>query len=809
LAVHTGVNNEANKIVRTQANGYVDFGWINTISGDNGTTAINRIYASQDAYIRYYTPDNFGIAMASFQMRSNASATNTVDLRAPIYYDSNNTAFFGDFASTSNLNLLALGNGVETFPLLTMGANGRYALGVSGAYTRLSAHPSGNGVQLGSWDGTTFTSRLTVNNDGNVLATTSFRAPIFYDSDNTGYYTDPASISRMSGINIDNPIYEAFQSYSNSDNGPIKTWSGTLVAGGDNDTALAYTVIISNVPQDSYMMGSFTIDWFENYGSTNAKTSIQLGGYWNPESNSGFVGWEMTTSNPYIRPTIQVGRETSSGKTVFILTHFNSSYVQIVARDLFLGYSTGAENYGYGWTIRQDSSLGAYTSLDTVVLRSSPATDGNGATGTWPIGISGNSGTVTDGVYLSGTQTITGAKQFQTNTGPKLGSLDTSRLQAYSTGNNSAFMSFHKASVFAVNMGLDDDNVMRIGGWSAAANRWELDMNGHNLVAGSFRAPIFYDSDDTAYYMDYNSTTSGRLRGNLIFNDYGAGIVGTYDSVRYQAVFAMGDAYKLPINGTSVGSLYGIAWSHPNAGGAAGNLASHGMLILENGTFQGAWGGGSLRTPGDVRAPIFYDSNNTGYYVDPASTSLLNAVDLAGLLVSKTNTTTFVNANDSTISVRGNTSWGAVMSFHRAGAYAVNFGLDTDNIMKLGGWSASTVRHSWDMNGNYTATGDVTAYSDVKLKENIENIPDAINKVKQIRGVTFTRNDQEDKEKRHTGVIAQEVQEVLPEVITTDSEGIKAVAYGNMVGLLIEAIKEQQTQIDKLSILIDSRNLNT
>jgi len=149
---------------------------------------------------------------------------------------------------------------------------------------------------------------------------------------------------------------------------------------------------------------------------------------------------------------------------------------------------------------------------------------------------------------------------------------------------------------------------------------------------GSFRAPLFYDSNDTTYYMDYASTTSGLLRGNLRFNDYGAGIVGTYDSTRYQAVFSMGNAYLLPIAGTSTGNLYGIAWSHPNAGGAASNLASHGMLILENGGFQGAWGGGSLRTPGDVRGTLFYDWNNTAFYVDPASTSNLNALAIGGQL---------------------------------------------------------------------------------------------------------------------------------------------------------------------------------
>jgi hypothetical protein len=59
LAVQTGTNYDANKIVRTDGNGYIVAGWINTISGDNGTTAIDRVYASNDGYIRYYTPANF------------------------------------------------------------------------------------------------------------------------------------------------------------------------------------------------------------------------------------------------------------------------------------------------------------------------------------------------------------------------------------------------------------------------------------------------------------------------------------------------------------------------------------------------------------------------------------------------------------------------------------------------------------------------------------------------------------------------------------------------------------------------------
>ena len=100
--------------------------------------------------------------------------------------------------------------------------------------------------------------------------------------------------------------------------------------------------------------------------------------------------------------------------------------------------------------------------------------------------------------------------------------------------------------------------------------------------------------------------------------------------------------------------------------------------------------------------------------------------------------------------------------------------------------------------GTITASGSITTNSDERIKDNIAVIPDALEKVKAIRGVTYTRTDIEDTETVHVGVIAQEVEAVLPEAVRDDENGIKTVAYGNMVGLLIEAIKEQQVQIDEL-----------
>ena len=97
-----------------------------------------------------------------------------------------------------------------------------------------------------------------------------------------------------------------------------------------------------------------------------------------------------------------------------------------------------------------------------------------------------------------------------------------------------------------------------------------------------------------------------------------------------------------------------------------------------------------------------------------------------------------------------------------------------------------------------TASNNVTAYSDRRLKENIKPIENALDKVCQIGGYTFTRNDLKDSKKRHAGIIAQELMEVLPEVVEGTYETKYSVAYGNIIALLIEAIKELKHDVDQL-----------
>ena len=106
--------------------------------------------------------------------------------------------------------------------------------------------------------------------------------------------------------------------------------------------------------------------------------------------------------------------------------------------------------------------------------------------------------------------------------------------------------------------------------------------------------------------------------------------------------------------------------------------------------------------------------------------------------------------------------------------------------------------------GELLVGGNITAYytSDISLKDNIRPIESALFKVQQIRGVEFDWNEKAGKfeqEKGHdVGLIAQEVEKVLPEIVQIREDGIKAIQYEKVVPLLVEAIKEQQNTIENL-----------
>jgi hypothetical protein len=136
---------------------------------------------------------------------------------------------------------------------------------------------------------------------------------------------------------------------------------------------------------------------------------------------------------------------------------------------------------------------------------------------------------------------------------------------------------------------------------------WGADVGGYWSLrgyapSGAYHAPCYVGRSgyaDSAGSAPANGGTSDacsgvaaratRANGNLYVDDnYGNCIIGVYSHVRFQGVYSMGASYMLPADGTTTGNLYGLAWSYPRAGGAAGNLDSHGLLCLINGGFASA-----------------------------------------------------------------------------------------------------------------------------------------------------------------------------------------------------------------------------
>ena len=165
----------------------------------------------------------------------------------------------------------------------------------------------------------------------------------------------------------------------------------------------------------------------------------------------------------------------------------------------------------------------------------------------------------------------------------------------------------------------------------------------------------------------------------------------------------------------------------------------------------------------DVAGDIILDADGGDITFKDGGTSV-GAFDLAGGFGIKS------TASDADFFIQGNDGGTAInaVSFDMSAAGAATF------------------------NSSITAGGDVTAFSDMRIKHDIETIEGALAKVSDMRGVYFKRNDGEP----GTGVIAQEIENILPEVVK-DGE-YKSVAYGNMVGILIEAIKELKAEVEKL-----------
>ena len=279
------------------------------------------------------------------------------------------------------------------------------------------------------------------------------------------------------------------------------------------------------------------------------------------------------------------------------------------------------------------------------------------------------------------------------------------------------------------------------------------------------------------------------------------------------------EADAITLNGTALGSLYS-----PIAGSASivttgalnsGSITS-GFGSIDNGssaiTTTGTITGGTLTSTGNITVTGTVDGRDIatdGTKLDgiEAGADVTDTTNVTAALVGATiagdvtingtlNVRTAIDLADNDILRFGT---GDDCEFFCDGAH-----MYTDLNSGIGNWyvrDGTTTRFTFDDDGSFTATANITAYSDRKLKGNLEVIPNALAKVSALTGYTYDRIDMDGI--RQSGLIAQDVQEVLPEVVINNvdpdsGEETLSVAYGNMIGLLVEAIKELKAEVEEL-----------
>jgi hypothetical protein len=731
--------------------------------------------------------------------------------RAPIFYDSQDTAFYCDPNGTTRLAALTVGyaQNYSTIDMYDGDEGTRYIHNNSGTIGFLN-----NG---GSW-------RFRVADDGNVIMGTyqdwmsnQLRSAIFYDHNDTNYYVDPNSGSRLAHIfagdvassndggwnariKLVGSSHARLDVVSNSDGivttmyshtgqgvGKVGTYSNhplILMAQGGNDGGSVYNGSLrSPIFYDSDNTG-----YYVDPASTSNLNRLLI----QPRIDNYYVG-SVTPINP-----VSDWQSLTNVEGQFSVAQFN--YIPSYT-------NSPASVYTYGAVIStrtQNHSFQLYAAHTGDLAYKTQWNNDNYTGWLYPMVYGRNNGT---GGSVYGT--------------------------VFYDGNDSAYYVDPNSNSKLVNLGLGGaapdvrlsvsgdahiSNVLHMGGTAGSYNSWgsrdyttsgnryfnansfEFNNYGYGSTwtftvgggiaqsSGSLRAPIFYDSGNTAYYTDpastsvLNGVTANTLTGNIngMPNDgnaiSGMGPITTWDSR------------------PTVGSAgFGINWhtgvtlsGYPGYGGVrlyASSYPTQASSVLRLEASSGVYTYGQFTNDSRVDAPIFYDSNNTGYYLDPTSTTAIRTV-----------------GSWRADSAAWDGEFSGKMQYHSSNWYLQYAG--SMLFRNSGGSNVFTV----DQSGNAVASGNVTAYSDARLKENVVTIDSALDKTLRLRGVYYNKIGNPE---RRVGVIAQETETVLPEVVrsvsdtnptTGETTELLAVDYGNISGLLIEAMKEQNQEV------VDLRN---
>ena len=723
-------------------------------------------------------------------------------IRSPIFYDSNDTGRYLNPASDSRLNKVRLYNrlsiGSNSLPYEDSGT-GEAGVWLSGSATNatwfLGLQTASSSAPLRFYAGA---DRFTFTRDGHGTASGSYRAPIFYDSNNTSYYGDFASNSSINQLRTV---------------GHISVGShGDSAASTVDTTAVITFGSLTTDAVNNYSIGTRKENYGGNYNKLDLAfhTGIRLGAHPNYGGVRFFSDQSMGTEIASIGKSgnFIVGNNSvrspifyDSNNTGYYTNPASTSVLNALTVNTINGYSTGDlqrivrktnGTAGAGWMTVADCTSARHHG--EIYVTDGESSDHSFIRIDWMrsyadsnftvLNVGGHSNRITAVRVLTDGDITYGRKVLQVyvtaSSNYYVRILTAGDTPNYGTPNAVTPVIQNSISGYP-QQGSTVDNLEKAS----------LGTDQGIRVGGEIRTPTMWVNHSTGNYNGYNENIR---------------LFPAANSVSVIAFGATGDS------GEPWQSILGY---------------SDRLETRYRGTWEQRQYSGYVEARGSSRAPIFYDSNDTNYYTNPASTSRMNAIDfnsgtLRGSLVVPSNKRGY-GMFGTYSSTKTQSIW-SMGTAYRSNDSGTNFG----NLYGLaykhtnngtGGTMAGGHMMVWCQDGtpyaamgsNIWTSGNVTAYSDRRVKTNLELIPNALEKVQKLNGYTFDRTDVKHNELgevigaiRQTGVVAQEVLEVLPEAVTGSEEEHYSVAYGNMVGLLIEAIKEQQTQIEELSSQLNS-----
>jgi hypothetical protein len=342
-----------------------------------------------------------------------------------------------------------------------------------------------------------------------------------------------------------------------------------------------------------------------------------------------------------------------------------------------------------------------------------------------------------------------------------------------------------------------------------------LNLNGIVNISGS---NVGFGTSAPSYPIDMTTSVSGTFSTIAQFQNTNY-TAGNKTFIRVRAWANAGGSYSSYFGTGQDGNLYMIANDSARGGDLIINAGTGGVTLSSTvsagdyikGTCTSSYNGDGIRVYASTTGGAG-SQPGIGYWTAAGSKRFINQLDVTsdtwGLVnASGTNLISVTQAGATTI---GGTSHGYLY------LNAVNSGGNESGIYhQIGGtnkWEVYTAANDTAMNwysyaggsivlklstgGNLTVSGTLTENSSIRYKENIETIKYGLDKVLQMRGVTYTKKDNDIKE---LGLIAEEVNEILPEIVLKNKEGEPdSVSYSRITAVLIEAIKELKSEIEEL-----------